>query len=101
MHGGLNEEFKAYSWHIPDELKYNAEDFIQVLGKRPITTKVFLERLNKPVKMARKYNKVSPEVAEELLKSLEESGLISGEYDKEHRVWKWRVNREAEPEAAQ
>lgn len=94
VQGGIDENFGGYVWYIQDELKYNPEDFIQVLGKRFITTQVFLERLNKPVKMARKYSKITPSVADELLKSLLEEGLIDGMYDTEQKGWKWRANQE-------
>ncbi len=92
--GGLDPNFGGYVWHIPAELRYNPEDFIQVLAKRPINTASVLERVNKPVKMHRKYKALTEALAVDLLKTLAEGGQIVGEQDKETKEWKWCLAQE-------
>jgi hypothetical protein len=95
VYGGLDANFGGYVWNLPAELKYSPEDFIQVLGKRPITTSAVIDKVNKPVKLHRKYKDLTEAVAEELLKNfLTEGSEVKGERDVVTKEWKWSIIQE-------
>ncbi len=92
--GGLDPNFGGYVWYLPVDLRYDPADLIQVLAKRKITTASVLEKLNKPVKMNKKYRDLSEAVAVDLLRTLADNKQIAGEQDKVTKGWKWCLIQE-------